>query len=57
MYADSNAVAPALEAVEYHEENFAGIFHQPSKYRGTPTPELEAEWEALWDCEWIIPKK
>jgi hypothetical protein len=43
--------SPALEAVEYHEEDYSGVFHQPSVYRGNPTPELDEHWRKLWDCK------
>jgi hypothetical protein len=46
--------APAFEAVEYHEEDYKGIFHQASAYRGKPTPELDERWRKLWDCESFI---
>jgi hypothetical protein len=39
--------APAFEAVEYHEEDYKGIFHQASAYRGKPTPELDERWRKL----------
>ena len=42
-------IAPALEAVEYHDETLPGAFLQPSPYRGTPTPDIDARWEKLWD--------
>ncbi|EXV00379.1 DUF3328 domain protein [Metarhizium robertsii] len=39
----------SLEAVEYHDETLPGAFLQPSPYRGTPTPDIDARWEKLWD--------
>ncbi|KAJ4360450.1 uncharacterized protein N0V89_001013 [Didymosphaeria variabile] len=42
--------SPALEAVEYHEEDYKGVFHQASIYRGTPTDEIDENWRELWDC-------
>ncbi|KAK7965737.1 Cyclochlorotine biosynthesis protein O [Apiospora aurea] len=41
--------APALEAVTYHDETLQGEFLQPSPYRGTPTPEIDARWEEIAD--------
>ncbi|KAK7184348.1 uncharacterized protein CC84DRAFT_1083597 [Paraphaeosphaeria sporulosa] len=41
--------SPALEAVEYHEEDYKGVFHQPSIYRGRPTDEIDEHWRKLWD--------
>ncbi|GFN21420.1 hypothetical protein AtubIFM55763_010580 [Aspergillus tubingensis] len=41
--------SPALEAVEYHDETIKGEFMQPSPFRGTPTPELDARWEEIAD--------
>lgn len=46
--------SPALEAVEYHEEDFKGLFHQPSIYRGTPTDEIDENWRVLWDCKYSL---
>ena len=31
--------------MEYHHTTFQGAFDQPSIYRGTPTPELDWQWE------------
>lgn len=45
--------SPALESVEYHEEDYSGVFHQPSIYRGHPTPELDEHWRKLWDCKFF----
>ncbi|KAF2114045.1 hypothetical protein BDV96DRAFT_107512 [Lophiotrema nucula] len=39
--------SPALEAVSYHQTTFQGKFYQPSPYRGTPTPELDWQWEEI----------
>ncbi|KAK4445588.1 hypothetical protein QBC34DRAFT_472114 [Podospora aff. communis PSN243] len=39
--------SPALEAIEYHQTMFDGSFLAPSIYRGTPSPELDAAWEAI----------
>ncbi|RAL00024.1 oxidase ustYa family protein [Aspergillus ibericus CBS 121593] len=41
--------SPALEAVEYHDETLQGEFMQPSPFRGTPTPEIDARWEEIAD--------
>ncbi|KAJ4349427.1 uncharacterized protein N0V89_008042 [Didymosphaeria variabile] len=43
--------SPAFEAIEYHEEDYSGLFRQASAYRGKPTPELDEQWLKLWDCE------
>lgn len=43
--------SPALEAVEYHEEEYQGVFHQPSIYRGRPTDEMDKHRRKLWACE------
>ncbi len=42
--------APAFEAVEYVDIQFQNGFHEKSKYRGKPTPELEQAWLDLWNC-------
>jgi hypothetical protein len=39
--------APAMEAVEYIEQDFSDAFNSTSKYRGPPTQELEDAWENL----------
>jgi hypothetical protein len=39
-----------LDAVKYSITTFNNSFAQPSKYRGPPTKELEAEWDKLWNC-------
>ncbi|GJP93025.1 DUF3328 domain protein [Aspergillus niger] len=44
-----SSYSPALEAVEYHDETLQGEFMQPSPFRGTPTPELDARWEEIAD--------
>ena len=46
-------VAPMMEAVKYEQVQFENAFHQKSKYRGTPTPELEQAWLDLWNCEFF----
>ncbi|KAI0158113.1 hypothetical protein GGR57DRAFT_459069 [Xylariaceae sp. FL1272] len=40
--------SPLNEAIEYVEYDFENDFDQPSIYRGPPTLELEAAWDALW---------
>ena len=44
-------IAPMMEAVEYETTQFENAFHQKSRYRGVPTPELEKAWLDLWNCE------
>lgn len=44
---DVSAIAPAIEAVEYIEQDFSDAFNSTSKYRGPPTQELEDAWENL----------
>ncbi|KAJ4291137.1 hypothetical protein N0V90_010335 [Kalmusia sp. IMI 367209] len=43
----SDAASPALEAVTYYDTTFQGTFDAPSPYRGTPTPELDWQWEEM----------
>lgn len=40
-------IAPALEAVEYVDQDFADSFNSTSIYRGPPNPEREAAWDKL----------
>lgn len=44
-----DGTAPMNEAVEYVEFDFDTAFDSETKYRGPPTPELEAAWEELWN--------
>ena len=48
-------IAPMMDAVEYEKVQFENAFHQKSRYRGSPTPELEQAWLDLWNCELDIP--
>ena len=44
-------IAPVIEKnlVEYYDLNFDNSFAHDTKYRGPPTPQLELEWNRLWD--------
>ncbi|RWA05194.1 hypothetical protein EKO27_g9905 [Xylaria grammica] len=43
--------APAIEddIVEYYNTNFENEFAHKTKYRGPPTPEIEAAWDQIWN--------
>ncbi|KAI1118047.1 hypothetical protein F5Y14DRAFT_400928 [Nemania sp. NC0429] len=43
--------APAIEdgVVEYYDTDFENEFAHKTKYRGPPTPELEAAWDQIWN--------
>jgi len=41
--------APAFEAVELYDTDFANEFTSRNIYRGPPTPEREDAWRDLWD--------
>ena len=50
-------IAPAFEAIEYHEEDYTGVFRQSSEFRGKPTPEIDERWVKLWDYrEFDVPE-
>ncbi|KAK5634306.1 hypothetical protein RRF57_010020 [Xylaria bambusicola] len=45
-----SAASPALEssAIQYHDTTFHNAFGLETEYQGSPTPELELRWGALW---------
>ena len=47
----ATSIAPMIDAVEYERVQFQNAFHHKSRYRGSPTPELEQAWLDLWSCE------
>lgn len=49
LQADSSQ-APMLEAVEY-EWQYWDVLSPSSKYIGTPSQEIEKEWDYLWQCK------
>lgn len=48
--------APAIEdgVVEYYDTDFENEFAHKTKYRGPPTPELEAAWDQIWNRTLIV---
>lgn len=48
--------APAIEdgVVEYYDTDFDNEFAHKTKYRGPPTPELEAAWDQIWNRKLVI---
>ncbi|KAI3343794.1 hypothetical protein F4824DRAFT_441285 [Ustulina deusta] len=46
-----NPYSPAIEddIVEYYDTNFENEFAHKTKYRGPPTPEIEAAWDRIWN--------
>ncbi|KAI1179334.1 hypothetical protein F4777DRAFT_470745 [Nemania sp. FL0916] len=46
-----NPYSPAIEegVVEYYETDFENEFAHKTKWRGPPTPELEAAWSQIWN--------
>ncbi|KAI3324014.1 hypothetical protein HD806DRAFT_535129 [Xylariaceae sp. AK1471] len=46
-----NPYSPAIEdgIVEYYDTDFENEFAHKTKYRGPPTPELEAAWDQIWN--------
>ncbi|KAI1193956.1 hypothetical protein F5X97DRAFT_338315 [Nemania serpens] len=46
-----NPYSPAIEdgVVEYFDTDFDNEFAHKTKYRGPPTPELEAAWDQIWN--------
>lgn len=46
-----NPYSPAIEdgIVEYYDTDFDNMFAHKTKYRGPPTPELEAAWDQIWN--------
>lgn len=47
-HSTENFKAPAMEGLEFLEQDFANSFNGKSEYRGRPTPELEDRWNKLW---------
>ncbi|OAG45674.1 hypothetical protein AYO21_00310 [Fonsecaea monophora] len=49
--------SPAEEQVEYFDLDIDNDFAAGSRYRGPPTPELDAAWEELWHFGYVaIPR-
>lgn len=48
--------APAIEdgVVEYYDTDFENEFAHKTKYRGPPTPELEAAWDQIWNRKLVL---
>ncbi|KAI1124165.1 hypothetical protein F5Y10DRAFT_37005 [Nemania abortiva] len=46
-----NPYSPAIEdgVVKYYDTDFENEFAHKTKYRGPPTPELEAAWDQIWN--------
>ncbi|KAJ8120079.1 hypothetical protein ONZ43_g3123 [Nemania bipapillata] len=44
-------ITPAIEdgVVEYYDTDFENEFAHKTKYRGPPTPEIEAAWDQIWN--------
>lgn len=47
FFSNVRIVAPALEAVEYVDQDFADSFNSTSIYRGPPNKEREEAWDKL----------
>jgi len=47
-------LAPAKESVEYHVHRLESAFYNKTAYMGYPTPEIEAQWGALTQCEQLL---
>ncbi|KIW87742.1 uncharacterized protein Z519_11716 [Cladophialophora bantiana CBS 173.52] len=49
--------SPARDNVEYFDLDINNEFAAESRYRGPPTPELDAAWEELWRFGYVgIPR-
>ncbi|KAI0530022.1 hypothetical protein GGR58DRAFT_525482 [Xylaria digitata] len=46
-----NPYSPAIEdgVVEYYDTDFENEFAHKTKFRGPPTPEIEAAWNQIWN--------